>query len=407
MEGKDQDIIDVTDKFSTGLDFGIQETMTVGSKELLDFLNNDSTQVKPEEIKPIEEKEKTPAVEKEVEGKVEESVESPDKKAKEEFNKYLLGEDEDSNESVEDQVITKTDEDSEDEVEENPLTIVARQLYESGILTKDDEEEDIDISDPEALLEKFQSEKKKGAIEIVDNFLDRFGEEYRDMFDAVFVKGVNPKEYLQSFQNIESFKDMDLTDEDNQKKVFIEFHRQLGLSEEQIKKRLEKAIEYADLEEDANTFHEKLVEKEQAKLKELELKEEAKRKAIIQADQQYDQNLRRILQDKIKEKEFDGIPVNPQIAQAAYSYLYQKKYRTPQGEELAEFDKFLLDLKKPENHELRVKVGLLALNQFDLSKVKASQNSKEKKKLFEGLDKSKVNKKVQVQQTQQNRSFFD
>jgi hypothetical protein len=36
---------------------------------------------------------------------------------------------------------------------------------------------------------KIQSEKKKGAIEMVNNFIGQFGEDYQEAFDAIFVKG--------------------------------------------------------------------------------------------------------------------------------------------------------------------------------------------------------------------------
>ena len=401
----DPEIVDVSDKFSSDLDFGIQQTLTANSKDLLDFLKDEPVEIKKETVQEtiVEDKEKDKSTE-EID---------PKKQMEDEFSNFLFGKeakDEDSVENKTTEIVDETN-DSEEETEdpeENTFSILSRQLYESGVLTLDEDEEMPVINDAETFLEKFQEEKKKGAIEVIDNFLSRYGEDYREMFDAVFVKGVDPKEYIKAHNTVQSFKDMDLSNEDNQKTVFIEFHRQLGLSDEQIKKRLDKAIDYADLEEDAKTFHEKLVEREEAKLQELQTKEEEKRKEALRADQLYNQNLQTILQEKLKAKEFDGIPLTPKIAQDAYSYMYNKKYRTASGEELAEFDKFLIDLKKPENHELRVKVGLLAMNHFDLSKVKASQDSKDKKKLFEGLDKSKVARKVQKQeQTPQNRSFFD
>ena len=63
--------------------------------------------------------------------------------------------------------------------------------------------------------------------------------------------------------------------------------------------------------------------------------------------------------DKLKEKEFDGIPINPNLANELQDFLLVDKWKTPSGDTLTDFDRSILDLKRPENHELKVKVGLL------------------------------------------------
>jgi hypothetical protein len=66
-----------------------------------------------------------------------------------------------------------------------------------------------------------------------------------------------------------------------------------------------------------------------------------------------------ILQDKVKAKEFDGIPINPKLATELQDFLLVDKWKTPSGETLTDFDRAILDLKKPENHSQKVKIGLL------------------------------------------------
>lgn len=70
-------------------------------------------------------------------------------------------------------------------------------------------------------------------------------------------------------------------------------------------------------------------------------------------------NVQNVLQAKLKTKEFDGIPINPKLAGDLQDFLITEKYQTPSGEKLTEFDKQILELKRPENHEMKVKVGLL------------------------------------------------
>jgi hypothetical protein len=66
-----------------------------------------------------------------------------------------------------------------------------------------------------------------------------------------------------------------------------------------------------------------------------------------------------ILQDKVKAKEFDGIPINPKLATELQDFLLVDKWKTPSGETLTDFDRAILDLKRPENHAQKVKIGLL------------------------------------------------
>ena len=61
----------------------------------------------------------------------------------------------------------------------------------------------------------------------------------------------------------------------------------------------------------------------------------------------------------MKNKEFDGIPLNPKLAGELQDFLTIDKYKTNSGETLTEFDKTILELKRPENHEKKVKIALL------------------------------------------------
>jgi hypothetical protein len=61
----------------------------------------------------------------------------------------------------------------------------------------------------------------------------------------------------------------------------------------------------------------------------------------------------------LKTKEFDGIPLNPKLASELQDFLLVDKYKTPSGETLTDFDKTILELKRPENHAMKVKLGLL------------------------------------------------
>jgi hypothetical protein len=102
-----------------------------------------------------------------------------------------------------------------------------------------------------------------------------------------------------------------------------------------------------------------LVKKEAQKLAQMEqvAEQELQQKQAIK--NQYINNVQQVLQDKLKSKEFDGIPINPKLANELQDFLLVDKYKTAGGETLTDFDRTILELKRPENHATKVKVALL------------------------------------------------
>jgi hypothetical protein len=279
--------------------------------------------------------------------------------------KNFLGDD-DEEETEEDVVATPTKakaeaeaEEEDDDVAESPFVSLSKDLFKLGVFTKDDEEEDAAIETPEQFLEKFNSEKKKGAIEIVDNFIGQFGEDYQKAFDAIFVKGINPKDYFGVYNNVVSFAELDLSNEDNQVRVIKQALTDQGFDEEDVTTEVERLRNYGDLETVASKHHKVLVKKEAVKLQQMEQQAEQQLQQKAMVRNQYIQNVQSVLQDKLKTKEFDGIPLNPKLASELQDFLLVDKYKTSSGETLTDFDKTILELKRPENHAMKVKLGLL------------------------------------------------
>jgi hypothetical protein len=252
---------------------------------------------------------------------------------------------------------TKDGEEAEEEVSQ--FTALSRDLFKLGVFSKDDEEEDVTISTAEEFLERFNSEKKKGAIEVVNNFIGQFGEDYQQAFDAIFVKGVDPKEYFGTYNQIQSFSEMDLSQENNQVAVIKQALEDQGFDPEDITTEVERLKNYGDLETVATKHHKVLVKKESAKLAKMEQEQEVQLQQQAAYKQQYINNVQTVLQEKLKAKEFDGIPINPKLAGELQDFLLVDKYKTSSGEKLTDFDRTILDLKRPENHEMKVKVALL------------------------------------------------
>lgn len=346
--------------------FSIENTMEMGmgNSELLnDLMSPETSTSSPEDVTEIKNE---PAPKKTQEKKVDEPA-SEEKSTSASIQDFLLGGDTDED-GDEEEVIpkaktptatTETTDDEEEDVEVSRFGALSNDLFKLGVFNKDEDEEDVNISSPEEFLERFNLEKKKGAIDIVQNFIGQFGEDYQQAFDAIFVKGVDPKEYFGTYNSIQSFSDLDLSQESNQVAVLKQALTDQGFEPEDVETEVERLKNYGDLESVAAKHHKVLVKKEAAKLSQMEQQKEQELQKQQAYKQQYVQNVQAVLQDKVKAKEFDGIPINPKLANELQDFLLVDKYQTSSGEKLTEFDRQILELKRPENHSQKVKLGLL------------------------------------------------
>ncbi len=374
--------------------FSIENTMEMGlgNAELLnDLMSPDTASADPNDIKDINEPEPAPVAA----PKAKAQAAAPTEEKEEEdtsksITDFLLGGDEDEEEDEAPATkAPKAEAAAEEETEEddstNQFTALSRDLFKLGVFTNEEGEDEAPINSAEEFLERFEAEKKKGAIEVVQNFIGQFGEDYQNAFDAIFVKGVNPKDYFGTYNAIESFTEMDLSQESNQIAVIKQALADQGFDPEDITTEVERLQNYGDLESVATKHHKVLVKKEAAKLQQLEQQRTAELQRQAAYKQQYQQNVTAILQEKLKSKEFDGIPLNPKLAGELQDFLLAEKWKTSSGETLTDFDRAILDLKRPENHEQKVKVALLLKvleKDPTLSTIQKSGISKKSNELF-------------------------
>jgi len=366
----------MADNLETMGNFSIQDTMEMGAgnQELLnDLFSPETSTSNPEDVTPIINEADAPAAPakpdvpkgkdivppKSVDGKTDE-----EKLEGQSMISDFLSDSADDDEEEEAPVskvaksATVDNTEADDEPEGTQFTALANDLYKLGVFTSDDDTPE-PVSTAEEFLERFNEEKKKGASEIVQNFIGQFGEDYQEAFDAIFVKGVNPKDYFTTYNNVVGFAEMDLSDEDNQVRVMKQALTNQGFDPEDIETEVERLKNYGDLESVAVKHHKVLVKKEASKLQELEAKSAAELQQKAHVRNQYINNVQTILNDKVKAKEFDGIPINPKLAGELQDFLLVDKWKTPSGETLTDFDRAILDMKRPENHAMKVKVGLI------------------------------------------------
>lgn len=371
----------MSDNMQAQGNFGIQDTMSVGgagdTQLLNDLLAPETAQADPEAVEPIVKEVEDTVPEKtaprgkdiippkSVDGKTEEEKQtgesliadflsdSPDTEEENEEETPVVEPEPDPEPDVLDKV-----EDDESDVTPPNFSALANDLFELGVFNKEEDEE-VSIESPEDFLARFESEKKKGAQDLVQQFIGQFGEDYQQAFESIFVKGVNPKEYFGTYNNIVNFSEMDLSKENNQKQVMKQALSDQGFETEDIDKEIERLQNYGDLESVSTRHHKVLVKKEAKKLQQLEAQSQQELQTKNAIKQEYVTNVQTILSDKVKEKEFDGIPINSNLANELQDFLLVDKWKTPSGDTLTDFDRSILDLKRPENHELKVKVGLL------------------------------------------------
>jgi len=369
----------MADNLDTIGNFSIQDTMEMGmgNQELLnDLFSPETASSNPDDVQPIikDAEPATPPAKPAVpKGKEVTPVEddADDKEKGQSLISNFLGDNTDEDDEDDDAPApaakakapvtdATADDDADDSAPEGTqFTALANDLYKLGVFTSDDDEDQQPISTAEEFLERFNEEKKKGAIETVNNFIGQFGEDYQEAFEAIFVKGVNPKEYFGTYNEIVSFAEMDLSNESNQTKIIKQALSDQGFDPEDVETEVERLKNYGDLETVAAKHHKVLVKKEAAKLQQMEAKSEAELQQKAQIRNQYINNVQTILQEKVKTKEFDGIPINPKLAGELQDFLLVDKWKTPSGETLTDFDRAILDMKRPENHAMKVKLGLL------------------------------------------------
>jgi hypothetical protein len=369
----------MADNLETMGNFSIQDTMEMGmgNQELLnDLFSPETSTSNPEDVTPIikDAEPATPPAKPAVpKGKEVTPVDddADDKEKGQSLISNFLGdntdeEDEDDDDTPAPAAKAKpadADPDADDAEDGAPegtqFTALANDLYKLGVFTSEDDEDQQPISTAEEFLERFNEEKKKGAIETVNNFIGQFGEDYQEAFEAIFVKGVNPKDYFGVYNQVVSFAEMDLSSEDNQVKVVRQALLDQGFEADDVESEIERFKNYGDLENVATKHHKVLVKKEASKLSQMESKAEQELQQKQAIRNQYISNVQTILQDKVKAKEFDGIPINPKLASELQDFLLVDKWKTASGENLTDFDRVILDMKRPENHAMKVKVGLL------------------------------------------------
>ena len=369
-------------------------TETIDTSDLDDFMNGDASEV--ESVKKAAPQKATPPApkaavkEEEEEFITEEDDFDPlselDEEEEEEVKPTLKSQ---KKQEPAPQELPEEGDDEGEEEPENTFNVLGRQLVDLGIFSLE-EGETLDITNGDAFAERFEIEQKKKAANTIDQFLGRFGDDYREAFQAIFVEGVSPTEYISQVASIENIASIDISTESGQRAVLSKYYQSLGWDDNKIETKIKKLIDYGDIESESEDVHRVLISQEEKKLSQLEENKRRENQEKAAKKESFSKSVASLLNEKIAAKEFDSIPVTKEFAQQVFNDLTQEKYQTKTGEKLSEFDYYLMKLNSPENYSKKVKLAMIAkMLETDptLSKLQKKLVSKESNELFQGLAK--------------------
>lgn len=290
-------------------------------------------------------------------------------------------------------MLEKKEEDEEENLEEkeeetgeiNHFEVFSKELYNLGSFTIEEGTDPVIAKTPEEFVQLFNEQKQIAATDWLEGFLAKHGEDRRELFEAIFINGVEPDKYLPVYNEIANFEGIDLEKEENQESVVRSYYSKMGWTKPEVDNKIEKLRQYADLEDESKKVHPKLVQQQKEKLEQIAVEAQKKEENKLAIDVEYKKGLSAVLQEKVKTKDFDGIPIDEKRAAKAFDFLYTKKWKTASGELLTDFDKFILETRNSQNLPNRIKVALLAIDNFDFSKIQKKAVSKESNVLFSSL----------------------
>lgn len=362
------------------------------------FNTDDITTIDEEEGKPTPSAKATtkkpllkPEEEEENEEEKKAQAEAAKSKAEAE-SKFFANEPDETEETEEEKEETKEEEGKPKE-SDNQFEYLSQQLYESGIFQPLDGEQLV-AKDEGEFGQLFRSQSIATANEWLDGVLSKYGDDRRELFDAVFLNGVDPAKYLPVYNNVQALENISLDDESNQERVVREFYRRNGIPEEKITKKIDKLKETSYLQEESEDVYPQLLAQDVQNKERMELEAKTRIQNEAAQDSLYKNNLIKILQESLKAKEVGGVPLSDKAANEAFDFMYTKRYKTADGKKLTEWDVMVNELSKPENLKNKLMMSLLYKSGFDFSKIKAKAISSESNQLFSKFAKKDSSKKT-------------
>jgi hypothetical protein len=276
------------------------------------------------------------------------------------------------------------DDDSSEE-SDNTFEVFAKGLAEAGIL--DLEDEDLKVSEWNEksfieVMEKTVDNRMWAKME--ELAMETYGEAGVKLIEDIFINKVPVPQYLQMFSNEQTVENVDITDENNQERIFRLYLAKTGMDDDEIEDQLAYARDNDRLAAYAEKYQGKLVEKMQEERQRLAQEAEARLQDIQRREEEREESYAKVLEDSIKAGEIEGYPINNSDAKELFSFVLDKPHVLPNGQRISDFE-YRLATMRQEDPKKFLAVARLVQKDLDLSPVKKKAVSEETNTIFKGL----------------------
>jgi hypothetical protein len=298
-----------------------------------------------------------------------------------------VNDDNDDNDDLDDNDDSDDDssDDDSDEDSDNTFEVFAKGLAQAGILDLEDEDLKVENWDEKSfidVMEKTVDNRMWAKME--ELAMETYGEAGVKLIEDIFINKVPVPEYLQMFSNEQVVENVDLSDENNQERIFRLYLAKTGMDEDEIEDQLNYARDNERLEAYAQKYQTKLVEKMQEERERLSQEAEARLKDIQKREDERQESYAKVLEESVKAGDIVGYPINNKDAEELFSFVLDRPHVLPNGQRISDFE-YRLATMRQEDPKKFLAVARLVQKDLDLSPVKKKAVSEETNSIFKGL----------------------
>lgn len=294
---------------------------------------------------------------------------------------------EDEEDEEEDEESEESEEGDEAE-EENPFAIFAKGLAEVGRLVLDEDEDPNQINwDEETFIEKFDETVDNSAWSRLEELAtEAMGEEGVRIIEDLFINKVPVHQYLASFQQQQSFENIDLSNERAQVAVVDYYLRSVvgETDEEEIADQINYMKNNDTLEKKAANFQQKLVANESRVREAMAAEAQARQQQMEAFEQERIQMYAEIAEEAVQNGELNGLPFSDKDYDRVLNSALSKEYVLPSGQKITPFEYKLATLRKDDPAKY-LQIVKLVEDDVDLTPVMNRGVTKKTNEIFKGL----------------------
>jgi hypothetical protein len=294
----------------------------------------------------------------------------------------------DEDEEYEEDEESEESEEGDETEEENPFAIFAKGLAEVGRLVLDEDEDPDQINwDEETFIEKFDETVDNSAWSRLEELAtDAMGEEGIRIIEDLFINKVPVHQYLASFQQQQSFEDIDLSNERAQVAIVDYYLRSVvgETDEDEIADQINYMKNNETLEKKAANFQQKLIANESRHREAMAAEAQARQQQMEAFEQERIQMYAEIAEEAVHNGELNGLPFNSEDYDRVLNSALSKEYVLPTGQKITPFEYKLATLRKDDPAKY-LQIVKLVEDDVDLTPVMNRGVTKKTNEIFKGL----------------------